>query len=200
MLSKQNIIIASLGGIVLTLCVLLAGSVHEHGVPNAIKDIVATKYSEKFVNFPASTKAKIEYVANKSVSSQNLEIKKIGKHFIKTTNLEKSNDTYLAFYSIRNANNKTNIDINLTIDKTKDEVIAELSGLPIDSTVGLHIGQTEHVHNIPTDWAGRITVNATTAAEIDNKNICLNLRGLIKDKTSIVCHHIDGSNVGQVTS
>lgn len=199
MLSKQNIIVAGLGGIIITVGILLNGSLHNNN-PSPQKNIAAVKYSEKFVGFPASTRTNIDYIAKTSASSQILEIKTPDEYLIEQENTEKKANNYLASYLIQNTIEKTNIDVQITINKASKAIIAKLSGLPIGSNISLNIGKVKHVSKIPVDWAGRIDINLENISRLENENVCFTFNNLIKNKTSIMCHHVNGSSVGQVIS
>ena len=157
----------------------------------------ADVFAEQFSNLPNGTSATIEYISSSDIYSRSLTIEKENEILAKAQNRPYA-EQYMASYVLKTPSN--DIDIILEIDKQRNYLVADLSGLPTHSTVGLDIADTKLLPKTPTDWSGRFRIDFQNIAEIKNKNICLKIDGLVENKSSRICHHVTDDNEGQVAS
>lgn len=109
-------------------------------------------------------------------SAQGIEQKEIateeGLSFLPISFNTVAQKNYRVDYHI-SKNNAYYVDVALLINKDKNNISAQISGLSPRQGVSLHIDRVSDNVQTPTDWAGRMTLTKNLGNTIQDKEICL---------------------------
>ena len=88
----------------------------------------------------------------------------------------------------------------MKINKSANNLIAILAGLPKQSDVSLNLGGISYHTAKPADWAGRLTLKINNASNFVGNEVCVEISNPTQSIPSVICHHVIDMAERQVQS